>query len=108
MKLKEIQFTAPEAAQFLNSLSMKQSTSEKLWSPLLGDFDEEMKIGHATVEDIFYTIRALYTVQFLDEEIANSMVQYLVKRGYDSDDIKGLSSPEGGYRRAIQLITVIA
>jgi hypothetical protein len=36
------------------------------------------------------------------------MVDYLVKRGYDSDDLIAMSSMKGGYRRAVHFISIVA
>lgn len=53
-------------------------------------------------------MRALHAVKLLDEDVAKNLVQYLVKRGYDSDDLLNLSSKRGGHRRGILLISIIS
>lgn len=53
-------------------------------------------------------MRSLHAMDLLNEEITESMVQYLVKRGYDSDDLMAMSSKKGGYRKAVHLISLVA
>jgi len=53
-------------------------------------------------------MRALHTVQFLDEEITKSLVAYLMKKGYTEADFMKMSSKQGNYRRALQFISIVA
>ena len=57
---------------------------------------------------VFYLLRSLSTVNLLDGDVTKTMVDYLVKRGYDSDDLKAMSSMKGGYRRAVHFISIVA
>jgi len=47
-------------------------------------------------------------MQLLEDDLTKQLVEYLVKRGYDSDDMLAMSSRKGGYRRAVNLIWIIA
>ena len=53
-------------------------------------------------------MRALSTVGYLDADVTKTLVDYLVKRGYDSDDLQSMSSKKGGYRRAVHFISLVA
>jgi hypothetical protein len=43
-------------------------------------------------------------INILDEEVTKDLIDYLVKRGYDCENLMELSSKKGGYRRAIHMI----
>lgn len=53
-------------------------------------------------------MRALNTVGLLHEDLTKQLVDYLVKRGYDSDDLMALSGKKDGHRRAVHLIWLVA
>ena len=67
-----------------------------------------MHIGGVNHLQIFYMLRSLHTVSLLKGELTKGLIEYIVKRGYDSDDLLQLSSKKGGYRRAIQLISIVS
>ncbi len=49
-------------------------------------------------------MKALQSLNFINPQVTANLIDYLVKRGYDSDDLMELSSKNGGHRRAIHLI----
>jgi len=53
-------------------------------------------------------MRSLNAVGLLNQDLTRSLVEFLVKRGYDADDLMKMSSKKGGYRRAVQFICLIA
>ena len=58
--------------------------------------------------EIYYVMRSLHAVEFLEKEVAKGLIDYMVKRGYDSDDMLTMSSKKGGYRRAVHLIWLVS
>jgi hypothetical protein len=60
------------------------------------------------LNDAYILLRALHSVKLLDGEVADTIVQYLVKRGYDSDDLLKLSSKRGGHRRGLLVIEIVS
>lgn len=44
----------------------------------------------------------------LDGEVTKQLIEYLVRRGYDSDNLMQMSSKVGGYRRAVHLISLVS
>ena len=53
-------------------------------------------------------MRALHACDLLDGDATAGLLDYIVKRGYDSDDMIAMSSKKGGYRRAIHFISMVA
>jgi len=53
-------------------------------------------------------MRSLHAVGLLNSELSRSLVDYIVKKGYDSDDLMNMSTKKGGYRRAVQFICLIS
>ena len=80
----------------------------KIWEPLLTDLDRSIQMGSLTNKEIFYLMRAMHTVGMLEDSITKDLINYIVKRGYDSDDLMAMSSKKGGYRRAVQLICMVS
>ena len=60
------------------------------------------------MKDTYYVLRSLHAVGLLEGDTTKGLIDYIVKRGYDSDDLLALSSKKGGYRRAIHLISLVA
>lgn len=67
-------------------------TRQDLWEPIMMDMDHMLKFGTATNHDIYHIMRALHAVSFLDEGVVRPLVDYLVKRGYDSDELIKMST----------------
>jgi hypothetical protein len=63
-----------------------------------------MKLGSVNMIHIYYIIRSLNKINILEEEVTKDLIDYLVKRGYDGENLMELSSKKGGYRRAIHMI----
>jgi hypothetical protein len=63
-----------------------------------------MKLGSVNMIHIYYIIRSMNKINILDEEVTKDLIDYLVKRGYDCENLMELSSKKGGYRRAIHMI----
>ena len=72
-----------------------------MWERLTQDLDLHIQRGNVSNMHIFYVLRALSAVNLLNDEIATGLIEYLVKRGYDADDLTKLSSQKGSYRRAV-------
>ena len=92
----------------INAFAMRKNSNPKLWEPLLADLDKWIQLGSVNNIEIFYLMRALHTVGLLEDELTKSLIDYLVKRGYDSDDLISMSSKRGGYRRAVHLIWLVS
>ena len=65
-------------------------------------------MGSVNNIQIYYLLRSLSAVNMLDSEVTKQLVEYLVRRGYDSDNLMQMSSQVGGYRRAVHLISLIS
>ena len=70
--------------------------------------DEHVELGSVNNVQIFSIMRSLHAVNLLNEDLTESFISYLVKRGYDADDMIAMSSKKGGYRKAVHLITLVA
>ena len=108
LKNKKYQLIADEILPMLNALSMQKCQNESIWQPLLADMDKSISLGTLNNMQVFYLMRSLGTVGLLEGEVTKTLVDYLVKRGYDSDDLKSMSSVKGGYRRAVHFISLVA
>jgi len=58
--------------------------------------------------DIYYLMRSLHSLNLLEDQLTKQLVDYIVKRGYDSDDLLAMSSRKGGYRRAVNMVWLIS
>ena len=65
-------------------------------------------MGTVTNGEMLYVMRSLSSVGLLDSDLTSNLLDYIVKRGYDSDDLMAMSSQKGGYRRGLQLIWIAA
>ena len=93
----------------LNSLGLQKCNNEEILKYLLTDFENYLKAGSITIQDVYVLMRALAAVDMLDGEVTKELVHYLVKKGYDSDDILKLSDGKlSGYRRGIHFTMLIA
>lgn len=92
----------------INAMALKKCMNENLWRPILNDLDDSIRLGSVNNVQIYYLIRSLSAVNMLDGEVTKQLVEYLVRRGYDSDNLMQMSSRVGGYRRAVHLISLIA
>lgn len=72
------------------------------------DVDSIMKAGGLNNVDIFYLIRSLSTVKLITGDVVKDLVNYLVKRGYDSDDYMAMTKSNSKYRRPVHMISLIA
>jgi hypothetical protein len=43
----------------------------------------------------------MHACDLLNDDVIGGLIDYMVKRGYDSDDLLNMSSKKGGYRRAV-------
>lgn len=87
LKNKTYQLTPEELFPMLDALSIQKSQNEELWQPLLTDLDKSIQLGTVNNIQIFHLMRALSSVGLLDADVTKTLVDYLVKRGYDSDDL---------------------
>ena len=54
-------------------------------------------------------MRALAAADLLESDVTKGLVEYLVKRGYDADDIVKLSDGDlSGYRRGIHYLMLVS
>jgi len=49
-------------------------------------------MGSVNNIQIYYLLRSLSAVNMLDSEVTKQLVEYLVRRGYDSDNLMQMSS----------------
>ena len=89
-------------------MAVQKTHNEALWGALVRDLDSHIELGSVSNVQIFSVMRSLHAMDLLNEDITESMIQYLVRRGYDSDDLMSMSSRKGGYRKAVHLITLVA
>ena len=81
-----------------------------MWNPLLSDFEKSMKYGGANLVDVYKVMRALATMNILKDEVASEMVNYVVKRGYDAEDMVAMAGEHeiNSMRRAVHLIMLVS
>lgn len=108
LKNKEYKLEVEEICPLLNALAVKKSVNENIWQVLLSDFDQYIKMGTVNNLQIFYLMRSLFTVDLLDGDVTKTLVDYLIKRGYDSEDFMQMSSKNGGHRRAVHMISIVS
>ena len=67
-----------------------------------------MEVGAINNVHMYYLLRAMDSAGLSDPDITKSLVDYLVRRGYDSNDLAKMSSKLGGFRRAVHFIQLVA
>jgi len=72
------------------------------------DLDQHIELGSVNIHQVFSIMRSLNAVNLLDEELTTRFVDYIVKKGYDSDDLLEMGPPKQSHRRAIQLMGLIS
>ena len=82
-------------------MALKKCRNQKIWECALKDYQVSLHLGGVDNMQIFYLIRSLHACDLIDEDAISGLIEYLVKRGYDSDDMIAMSSKKGGYRRAV-------
>lgn len=56
------------------------------------DLDYHIELGNVSNIMVFKLMRSLYAVGLLNPELTSSLVKYIVKRGYDHEDLMNMSS----------------
>lgn len=108
LRAKEHELPLDELMAQLVALSLKRCRNQEIWEPLLSDLEKIIGRGGFNMLNVYHLLRSLSAVDLLEEDLTRGMVNYLVKKGYDSDDLLELSSKKGGYRRAVHLIWIIS
>lgn len=68
-----------------------------------------MQSGSVNMLDVYYVLRALAANNMLDGEVTKALVEHLVRRGFDADDMLNLSDGRvSGYRRGIHYLLLVA
>ena len=80
-----------------------------MWNPALHEFEKALEFGGVNHVRIYYVMRALASVDMLDESVTKGLVNYTIKRGYDAEDLLTMNVPdESNLRRAVHLIMLIS
>jgi hypothetical protein len=87
LKNKKYKLEVDEICPILNAMALKKCTNESIWQPILSDLDDSIKVGSVNNIQIYYLLRSLNAVNMLDAEVTKQLVEYLVRRGYDSDNL---------------------
>jgi hypothetical protein len=101
IKTKSWKLPSDEVLALLNALAIKGCRNEEIWQPLLSDMDSDITLGVCSNMDIFNLMRSLHAIGLLEDTLSKQLIEYIVKRGYDSDDLMKMSSKKGGFRRAV-------
>ena len=68
-----------------------------------------MPSGELNFLSVYYVMRALAAADLLEADVTKGLVDYLAKRGYDSDDLLKLSDGDiSGYRRGIHYLMLVS
>ena len=105
---KEYKLDEPDLTKLMKTLAKRRCTNEAIWRALFTDWDALMNIGAINNIHIYYFLRATDAAGFSDSEVTEVLVEYIVRRGYDAEDLETMSSKEGGFRRAVHFIQLIA
>ena len=105
---KKHQLDEQDLTLLLRTLARRRCANEMIWQALLKDWEELMDAGAINNIHIFYLLRAMDAAGLQDPDVTKSLIDYIVKRGYDSDDLQLMSSSVGGYRRAVHFIQLVA
>ena len=80
-----------------------------MWNPALHEFEKALEFGGVNHVRIYYVMRALASVDMLDESVTKGLVNYTIKRGYDAEDLLTMNVPDkSNLRRAVHLIMLIS
>lgn len=89
-------------------MAIQKCRNDKLWGYLVKDLDYHIELGAINNLQVYGLMRSLHAVGLLNSELSRSLVDYMVKKGYDSDDLMNMSTKKGGYRRAVQFICLVS
>lgn len=89
-------------------MAQRNNQNVNLWKPILEDIEASINFGGLTNIDVHRLLRSLYAVKLLEPNVVDKLVDYVVKRGYDSDDLLTMSKKNAGHRTAVQFIWLIA
>ena len=81
-----------------DSLGKKRNSNVNIWKPLMSDLEEEIRFGNVSNQEIYVLIRALYAIGLTEPQAVSKLVDYIVKRGYDSDDLLKMKTEDKNYR----------
>lgn len=79
-----------------------------MWNPLLADFEKSMKYGGANLVMVYKVMRALASMNILKDQVVNELVQYIIKRGYDAEDMLAMGNKKNDLKRAVHLIMLVS
>jgi hypothetical protein len=86
VRKKNYKLEKMDLLMLINALSIHECTNQEIWEILLMDVDALIKVSGMSNMDIYYLIRSMSAVNLISGDVINDLVNYLVKRGYDSDD----------------------
>lgn len=90
-------------------MGRRRSSNSNLWNAVLQNFEKSLDYGGVDCINIYKVMRALAAVNYLDEDTTKGLVNYLIKRGYDADDLLCMHGPEKKkQRKPIHLIMLIS
>lgn len=113
LKTKGYRLEHHQVMSLIDILGRQKNANPEIWKPLMLDFDYSIKFGSANLEDCFVLFRSLHFAGFMDADVVNPLIEYLVKRGYDSNDLQKmnpepLSPGQPNYKRAVNFICLVA
>lgn len=104
-KKKTYKLEASECVYFIDSLARRNYSNSDLWKPILTDIEASLQFGCLTNTDIYVLLRSLYAVKLVEADAVKQLVEYIVKRGYDSDDLLKMGT---NHRKAVHFIWLVA
>lgn len=104
---KKYKMSLDDNINLMDCLARKRCGNINIWKVLLADIEYSISKGQPQLLDIYAVIRSLYAVKLCDDSAVKKLVEYLVKRGNDSDHIIKLDS-EGKHRKGVHFIWLVA
>lgn len=107
LKLKKYKISLDDNINFMDCLARRRCSNLNIWKPLLDDIEYSISKGQPKLIDIYCVIRSLYAVKLCDDSAVKKLVEYVIKRGNDSDNLIKLDS-EGKHRKGVHFIWLVA
>jgi len=57
---------------------------------------------------VYKVMRALASMNILKDQVVNELVQYIIKRGYDAEDMLAMGNKKNDLKRAVHLIMLVS